>query len=336
MSCAADVTYNDIDLKLLNVGLGKVVAVWICKIEIENAKTALELGREVRRASEPSMSRRTSTLLLLCALAAANALRPLPLRNIYSSPSHTIYSAQPRLPLKSSIHRVTPAKLNAKDAAATENAVAPSDIDSCPTKEVSTLELFKFIVPTLAGWISSEMMTVIDTAIVGTCSASELAALGPASMLTDSGAYLFFWLNVATTSLFASALASGKPQEAYDVLSDALWVALGCGIVMTALMATFGGNALLAICSNALSIVPAASKYLYIRLLGLPAFMTGMVLQAACLGAKDSVSPLIVLVSSGLLNLGEQAMQLAHRSEQQQHSSLLPPSADLFLSLCST
>ena len=282
------------------------------------------------------MSRRTPTLLLLCALSTANALRPLPLRNIYSSASRTIYSAQPRLPLKSSIPRVTPAKLNAKDAAATENAVAPSDIDSCPTKEVSTLELFKFIVPTLAGWISSEMMTVIDTAIVGTCSASELAALGPASMLTDSGAYLFFWLNVATTSLFASALASGKPQEAYDVLSDALWVALGCGIVMTALMATFGGNALLAICSNALSIVPAASKYLYIRLLGLPAFMTGMVLQAACLGAKDSVSPLIVLVSSGLLNLGEQAMQLAHRSEQQQHSSLLPPSADLFLSLCST
>lgn len=184
-----------------------------------------------------------------------------------------------------------------------EKLTVPECADSCPPEETSTLELIRFVVPTVGGWISSEMMSVIDTAIVGSGSATELAALGPATMLTDSGAYLFFWLNVATTSLFATALAAGKTGEAYDTLSDALWCALACGIFMTLVMAFFGRSLLVAICSSAPEVVPAAYKYLSIRLLGLPAFMAGMVLQAACLGARDSLSPLIVLVSSGLLNL---------------------------------
>ena len=188
-------------------------------------------------------------------------------------------------------------------ASGTVAEAAPAEAaESCPTAEVRSLELFKFVVPTLGGWISSEMMSVIDTAIVGGVSANDLAALGPATMLTDSAAYVFFWLNVATTSLFATSLAAKKPNEAYDTLSDALWCALACGIGMTLLMATFGRSALVAICSGGASaVVPAANSYLKIRLLGLPAFMCGMVLQAACLGARDSISPLLVLVASAAI-----------------------------------
>ena len=174
----------------------------------------------------------------------------------------------------------------------------------CPTEDVTSMELLKFILPTLAGWLSSEMMSVVDTAVVGSCSAAELAALGPATMLTDSAAYLFFWLNVATTSLFATALASGDSNEAYDTLSDALYCALACSTVMTLALFSFGPAALAAICASAPQVAAAATTYLNIRLLGLPAFMAGMVLQAACLGAKDSISPLVVLVTCGLLNLG--------------------------------
>ena len=50
--------------------------------------------------------------------------------------------------------------------------------------------------------------------------------------------------------------------------------------------------------------VPAAQKYLSIRLLGLPAFIAGTVLQAACLAAKDSTTPLLILTVAGMLNLG--------------------------------
>ena len=42
-------------------------------------------------------------------------------------------------------------------------------------------------------------------------------------MLTDSSAYLFFWLNVACTNLVASALAKDDAEEAFKSVSDTLW-----------------------------------------------------------------------------------------------------------------
>jgi hypothetical protein len=43
-----------------------------------------------------------------------------------------------------------------------EASRAPLPADSCPLPEASTLELFRFIIPTLTGWLSSEVMTVIE------------------------------------------------------------------------------------------------------------------------------------------------------------------------------
>ena len=169
---------------------------------------------------------------------------------------------------------------------------------------VSSGELVRFFIPTITSLLSSEALSVVDTAVVGRVSAAELAALGPATMLSDSTAYVFFWLNVATTSLFASRLASKGADEAFDILSDALWVALGCGVGLAFALHSFGPAALAAICgSSASESLPAATKYLSIRLLGTPAFMASTVLQAACLGTKDSLSPLFVLLVSGSLNL---------------------------------
>ena len=196
--------------------------------------------------------------------------------------------------------------LRGKHAVRMQDELEPADPsfakDSCPTEEESSFELLKFILPTLAGWLSSEVMSVVDTAIVGSCSSAELAALGPATMLTDSSAYMFFWLNVATTSLFATALAKGKTEEAYDTLSDGLWISLACGIFLTTVLGIWGPAVLGFLCAGAPEIVPAAATYLKIRVWGLPAFMSGMVLQAACLGAKDPISPLLVLVTCGALN----------------------------------
>jgi putative MATE family efflux protein len=178
--------------------------------------------------------------------------------------------------------------------------------DTCPVEaeSVSTGELVRFLIPTLTSLLSSEAMSVVDTAVVGRASAAELAALGPATMLSDSTAYIFFWLNVATTSLFASRLSTSGADSAFDVLSDALWVALGCGLGLAIALHLFGPAALAGICGSAASeSLPAATKYLGIRLLGTPAFMVTTVLQAACLGTRDSVSPLFVLLASGSLNL---------------------------------
>lgn len=48
--------------------------------------------------------------------------------------------------------------------------------------------------------------------------------------------------------------------------------------------------------------VPAALVYSRVRILGAPASIGAMVLQAACLGARDSVTPLGVVLAAGLIN----------------------------------
>eukprot|EP00965_Chrysotila_dentata_P249106 6208715-Pleurochrysis_carterae.AAC.4 len=61
-----------------------------------------------------------------------------------------------------------------------------SDIANQPaSSEPDSKALLRFILPTLGTWLSSEVMSVVDTAVVGSISASDLAALGPATMLTD-------------------------------------------------------------------------------------------------------------------------------------------------------
>ena len=90
-------------------------------------------------------------------------------------------------------------------------------------------QLLKFYFPCLALWISGPLLSLVDTSFVGLSaatggSATQLAALGPATTFIDGSLYLFAFLNVATTNLFASARATaaassskndgeGKPGE---------------------------------------------------------------------------------------------------------------------------
>ena len=101
---------------------------------------------------------------------------------------------------------------------------------TCPSDGPTSMELLRFTLPTLSALLSSEVMSVIDTAVVGASSSMELAALGPAIMLTDSSAYLFFWLNVACTNLVASALARDDAEEAFKSVSDTLWCGATIGV----------------------------------------------------------------------------------------------------------
>ena len=62
-------------------------------------------------------------------------------------------------------------------------------------------------------------------------SAAQLAALGPATTFIDGSLYLFAFLNVATTNLYASALARGDSEKKNKLGNDEL---PGEGVVRTA------------------------------------------------------------------------------------------------------
>ncbi|CAM9697335.1 unnamed protein product, partial [Hapterophycus canaliculatus] len=174
-------------------------------------------------------------------------------------------------------------------------------------ENVSYARMLKFILPTLGIWLASPIMSLVDAGVVGTRSAMELASLGPATVLCESLIYCSTFLAIATTNLQATALADGKQAEAQKVVAQALGLALTIGLAVGIGVQVFGPRVLLRLAGEkSKEVVPAALVYSRIRILGAPASIAAMVLQAACLGARDSVTPLgIVLVTSAINGVGD-------------------------------
>lgn len=116
---------------------------------------------------------------------------------------------------------------------------------------------------------------------------------------------------MATTNLYSSALAHNDNDttspEAEGVVRTAAQVSLNCGMgimiflltVCRPLMALYIGNE----AASTPGLLDAAVAYVSIRALSMPTSLLLGVLQAALLGAKDSVTPLIAIVYSTIVNV---------------------------------
>lgn len=186
-----------------------------------------------------------------------------------------------------------------------------------PPPQPTLRDLIKFALPCLGLWISGPLLSLVDTASVGLTAkpgmgATDLGALGPATTFIDGATYLFAFLNVATTNLYASALANNnnKDEEQSKLAGDAVVrtavkTAFICGVGIMTLLFTHG-EYLLKLYVGAESsklILRPATEYVHIRALSLPTSLLAGVLQAALLGSKDSVTPLIAVLASTTINI---------------------------------
>lgn len=118
----------------------------------------------------------------------------------------------------------------------------PSSLPPLPTMAAYR----KFALPCLGLWVSGPLLSLVDTAFVGLSgdpskSAEQLAALGPATTFFDGATYLFAFLNVATTNLYASARAQAGEDSprAESVVRTASRVSLYCGLGLMAFLFAF-------------------------------------------------------------------------------------------------
>lgn len=125
----------------------------------------------------------------------------------------------------------------------------------------------------------------------------------------DGATYLFAFLNVATTNLYSSARAQDGPdsETAESVVRTSAQVALKSGLWLMLFMLVFTRPLLrLYIGDKAAStpgLLDSATDYVCIRALSMPTSLLLGVLQAALLGAKDSVTPLIAILYSTIVNV---------------------------------
>lgn len=94
---------------------------------------------------------------------------------------------------------------HSEDASILLSSGLPSNSPSCvrlaavkAAGGINTQALVKFFLPTLAIWLIGPSLSLIDTAVVGSKSSTQLAALGPGCILCDCNGYFFTFLAVAS------------------------------------------------------------------------------------------------------------------------------------------
>ena len=154
-----------------------------------------------------------------------------------------------------------------------------------PPKAPDAAAIRRFAIPALGLWLNAPLLSLVDTSAVGLSAlpgtgATQLAALGPATTFCDGAIYLFAFLNVATTNLYASASADSQ-LESEGVVRCAARVALLCGLGAMLIVLTMGTPLLKLYVGGAASadaaILRPAAEYIAIRSLSFPAaFLAGV------------------------------------------------------------
>mmetsp|Transcript_29156 Transcript_29156/g.78886 ORF Transcript_29156/g.78886 Transcript_29156/m.78886 type:complete len:612 (+) Transcript_29156:142-1977(+) len=186
-------------------------------------------------------------------------------------------------------------------------------IDDKPPAFPSLADFRNFAIPCLGLWVAQPLLSLVDTAFVGLSakvpaeSAAQLASLGPATTFFDGATYLFAFLNVATTNLYSTAIAQKGEQsdEAEAVVCTASRVAMRCGIGIMFFLLAFARPLLALYIGHGAdpALIDSAVDYVKIRAFSMPTSLLLGVVQAALLGAKDSVTPLIAILYSTVVNV---------------------------------
>ena len=250
--------------------------------------------------------------------AAARAPTPASASASASRPARRRRNDRPELPVLGLAASSSP---DAPDSGGDDEVVprGGGSETSPPPPPPTFAQLRNFYVPCLALWIAGPLLSLVDTATVGLSAAAgtgaaQLGALGPATTFIDGSTYLFAFLNVATTNLYAGAMAdnASRGKDAVDsnvagdgVVRVATKISLICGFFLLGLLLR-AGRFLLGVYIGGEAgpeVLTNAAEYVSIRALSMPTSLLGGVLQAALLGAKDSVTPLIAVIVSTIVNV---------------------------------
>eukprot|EP00980_Cylindrotheca_fusiformis_P018048 scaffold5772_cov101-Cylindrotheca_fusiformis.AAC.7 len=210
---------------------------------------------------------------------------------------------------KSNEESTVPVRLDAETSP--EVIRTSSDRENVLLMEAPTIsQILRFAISAVAVFLCGPILSLIDTAAVGLLSGSvEQAALNPAVSVTEYSALLIAFMYTGTTNLIAAAHEKDRRglTKCLTVrnfiaalqLSGIVGASFGVALLLISvpLLNTMIGNSAIDP-----SIFSAALKYVRIRALGMPAAALIGTSQAACLGMKDSRSPLYVLLAAAVVN----------------------------------
>lgn len=167
-------------------------------------------------------------------------------------------------------------------------------------------EIIALALPAFGALVAEPLFVMADSAIVGHLGTPQLAGLGVAAALLQTGVNIFVFLAYATTAAVARRVGANDPPAAIRQGMDGIWLALLLGAAVIAvvlptapwLVETFGASPTAA---------PYAVSYLRISTFGIPAMLVVLAATGVLRGLQDTRTPLYVAVggftANGLLNI---------------------------------
>jgi len=168
-------------------------------------------------------------------------------------------------------------------------------------------DILRLAVPSLGALVAEPLFVLTDTAMVGHLGVEPLAGLGLASTVLQTAIGLLIFLAYATTPLVARRLGAGDERGALSAGVDGLWLALGIGVLLLAVMLPTS-ELVISWFGAAPAVGAAALVYLQIAWWGIPAMLLVLATTGLLRGLQDARTPLIVATTGFAANIALNAV----------------------------
>lgn len=162
-------------------------------------------------------------------------------------------------------------------------------------------EILRLALPALGALAAEPLYVLVDTAVVGHLGRAQLAALGVAATVFSALA-MFNFLQYGATAQAARAVGAGDEKAAARLGGQTLWLSLGFGIVLAAVIAAFASPIVHLIGAHGAT-AGYATTYVRIVAVGVPSAFLALGGQGFLRGVSDLRTPLIFLVAGNIANL---------------------------------
>lgn len=161
--------------------------------------------------------------------------------------------------------------------------------------------LFALALPLAIAEAGTQVMSVVDMAVIGRLGGRELAACGLANAVFFGVSVFGLGLMLGIDPLISQAVGAGDHARARHVLWQGVWLSLLSTVFLDAIL--LGGPLLLHMIAVRPELVDPAASFLLIRLIGLAPWLMFFVLRAY-LQAHHVTRPLVIaMVLGNILNL---------------------------------
>ena len=157
-------------------------------------------------------------------------------------------------------------------------------------------------VPALGSLLVEPVYVLTDTAVVGRLGTAPLGGLALASTVLNTLVWVFNFLSYGTTVRVAVRRGRGDLVGGASDALQALWLALGIGVVMAVVVGA-GAGGLVGILGDDPAVLEQGTTYLRVSALGIPLQLLTIACIGYLYGLPDTTRPFVVLGISTATNL---------------------------------